>query len=359
MKKLRMDSRLRENDNNNPLISVLMPMFNAAQYVEEAIQSIRRQTYPNWELIIIDDCSTDGSVAVVKKLKKEDPRIKLYRNPKNLGIGSTMNEALRHAKGSFLARMDADDVAFPERLEKQVSYLLNHHDVGIVGSYMVEINEHNDVIAARKVPLDHESISRSMINTQTIQNSTNMINPKLIPAHQLRYDGRYSPVDDLDFWFRQLNHVRFANIPEYLMGYRKHTNNSSLKNIKKTFALTHQIRLKALTKYGYTTGFTQIAIHALQALIVFTIPNRMLYGLFKLWKGDAVKKTHLNITDASIAARTPLHLKHIPAYQSETYMSSYVMRLMKKMKKTYVRMLRRMHIAVSRRAHKTQKAFFS
>lgn len=350
---------LQSSKTMQPLISVLMPMFNAAPYVAEAIQSIQRQTYTHWELVVIDDNSTDDSVAIVKKLAKTDSRIKLHRNPKNLGIGATMNRALHFAKSTYLARMDADDVAFPTRFALQLAYLHEHADVGIVGSYMLEINEHNDIIAARHVPLDHEQISQNMINTQTIQNSTNMINLHLIPEAQRRYDGRYSPVDDLDFWFRQLNYVKFANIPEYLMGYRKHSNNSSLKNIKKTFALTYRIRLKALTKYGYTTGAWQLFVHFIQTFIVFAMPNRMLYGLFKVWKGDSVKKTHLNITEESIAKRTPLHLKSIPAYIAEPYMPHSVIRIYKMMHMKYRRFMKLFRKSTSRQIQKIQKALSS
>ncbi len=282
-----------------------MPMYNAGRFVREAITSIRRQTYTHWELVVVDDGSTDDSVAKVKKLIKSDKRIKLYRNDKNLGIGATMNQALKHARGNFIARMDADDIAFPERLEKQVIFLLENLHIGVVGSFMMEINDKKEVTAARKVPLLHQDISQSMMTTQTIQNPTNMINKKNIVGRQLRYDGRYSPVDDLDFWFRQLKQTQFANIPEYLMAYRKHGANSSLKDIKKTFWLTNQVRTKALLQYGYTTTLTQLFTHLVQTLIVACTPNKFLYELFKIWKGDRIPKMNLHVVHtAPIQTRT-------------------------------------------------------
>lgn len=306
-----------------------MPMYNAGRFVREAVTSIQPQTYTHWELIIVDDGSTDNSIKIVKKLSKLDKRIKLYCNDKNLGIGSTMNHALKHARGNFIARMDADDIAFPERLEKQVNFLLENPHIGVVGSFMMEINDKKEVTAARKVPLLHQDISQSMMTTQTIQNPTNMINKKNIVRHQLRYDGRYSPVDDLDFWFRQLKQTQFANIPEYLMAYRKHGANSSLKDIKKTFWLTNKIRMKAILQYGYTTSAVQLLTHLMQTLIVACTPNKFLYELFKLWKGDRITKMHLHaVHTAPIQSRTIGLSLVMPVYRGGSFIKKNVEELL-------------------------------
>jgi teichuronic acid biosynthesis glycosyltransferase TuaG len=105
---------------NNPLVSVLIPSYNSALYLDESIESILNQTYANWELIITDDCSTDNSVEVAKKYSSKDERIKVVENKKNRGISGNMNEGLKHCKGKYIGILDADDWSYPYRLKEQV-----------------------------------------------------------------------------------------------------------------------------------------------------------------------------------------------------------------------------------------------
>jgi glycosyltransferase involved in cell wall biosynthesis len=269
----------------NPLVSVVMPVYNAAPFVKQAVESILTQTYKNFEFIIIDDASKDNSHEIVKKLARRDKRIRLLRNKKNIGIGATMNKLLSEVKGDFIARMDADDVAYPTRLEKQVNYLLENPDVGIVGSFMNEINEKNEFVATREVPLIHEEISEQFMTMQAIQNPTLMFNKNLVLKEELYYKDTLSPVDDLDFYFRQLWYVKFANIPEYLMSYRKHSSNSSLKDIKKTFKLSLKVRIDAIRKYGYKPTFRGIITVFAQLVVVNLLPNKWIYPVYSLLRG--------------------------------------------------------------------------
>ncbi|WFT52817.1 glycosyltransferase family 2 protein [Acinetobacter baumannii] len=107
-----------------PLISVLIPVYNVEAFVKEAVSSICNQTYKNIEIIVVDDCSTDNTYNIVAELAIIDPRIRLYKNDKNSKIVKTLNFALEQAKGEFIARMDGDDISTPERLEKQLEFLL-------------------------------------------------------------------------------------------------------------------------------------------------------------------------------------------------------------------------------------------
>ena len=136
----------------NPLVSVVMPVFNAGDFLVAAIESILKQTYKNFEFVIVDDGSIDNSWKIISKFANKDRRIKILKNKENLGIAKTMNEAIKKAKGQFIARMDADDIALSKRLEKQVEFLLNNPDTGVLGSQMFEINDKNIVTAVRKEP---------------------------------------------------------------------------------------------------------------------------------------------------------------------------------------------------------------
>ena len=110
-------------EENKPLISVITPAYNAERFIGEAIESVQKQTYANWEMVIVDDCSTDGTVRIVEEYRKKDPRIKLYRLEKNSGSAVARNTAMEHAKGRYIAFLDSDDRWLPEKLEKQLKFM--------------------------------------------------------------------------------------------------------------------------------------------------------------------------------------------------------------------------------------------
>jgi len=119
----------------------LIPTYNVEKYITEAIDSILLQTYKDLEVIIVDDGSTDNTFDILRILQLKDSRIHLYRNEKNMMITSTLNRALSYAKGEYIARMDGDDISMPDRIEKQVAYLISHPEVGLVGTHMIGIDE--------------------------------------------------------------------------------------------------------------------------------------------------------------------------------------------------------------------------
>lgn len=127
----------------NDLISVLMPTYNVEQYVEEAVRSILNQTWKNFELIIVDDCSTDKTFNILQKLAREDSRIRLFRNEINSKICKTLNRAWSYAKGEYIARMDGDDVSTPDRFQVLMDFLHTHKKCGLVGSGMITIDEND------------------------------------------------------------------------------------------------------------------------------------------------------------------------------------------------------------------------
>lgn len=125
-------------------ISVLMGIYNCADTLEEAVQSIQNQTYSNWELIMCDDGSTDCTYQVAYKLTEQDSRIRLLRNDKNCGLNKTLNSCLNFATGEFVARMDGDDQCVPDRFEKQLEFLEQHSEYDIVSSSMILFDENGE-----------------------------------------------------------------------------------------------------------------------------------------------------------------------------------------------------------------------
>lgn len=130
------------------LVSIIMPTYKCGRFIAESIKSVQAQTYKNWELIIVDDCSGDGTVATVSELKKEDDRISLYQNSTNSGAAVTRNTALRNAKGRWIAFLDSDDLWEPTKLEKQIKFM---EENGYAFSYheYVEIDEQDNLLGVK------------------------------------------------------------------------------------------------------------------------------------------------------------------------------------------------------------------
>lgn len=268
---------------DNALISVVMPVFNAERFLSQAIESVSSQTNKNFEFIIVDDCSSDNSYQICEEYKRIDPRIKLFKNSSHHGVGTTLNFAINQSKGQFLARMDADDIMDSRRLEKQFNYFQKNTNVVCLGSWMKEINDKNEIIGDRTTPLLHKQIYEKMFYEMAIQNPTLMINKNLVPKDfsWCKTDGI---LDDLDLFFKLLQFGEFGNVGEYLMLYRIHENNLSLKNIKKTFNEALNIRKYAVIKYGYKPTLKGKIVSFFEQLFVKVIPNQFLYFFYKIFK---------------------------------------------------------------------------
>src|SRR3989344_1456117 len=154
-----------------PKISVIMSVYNGMPYLEQAAESVLNQTYKNFEFIIVDDASTDDTLKYLKLLK--DRRIKLIRNKKNLGLAASLNIALRQAKGDYIARMDADDISYPERLDIQLKFLTKNKSIDLCGSWVTLINDEGEKIGAnRKNPRDDKMIKKLLGIRPTIIHPT-------------------------------------------------------------------------------------------------------------------------------------------------------------------------------------------
>lgn len=145
---------------NNILISVLIPVYNVEKYIAAALNSICNQAYRNLQIIVIDDCSTDNTYQIAKKIAESDSRILLLKNEKNSKIVKTLNYGLEFATGDFIARMDGDDISSPERLEKQLKFLLENPEYSLVGSHVYTIDEYDNVIGKLKLPVGDNKLNK-------------------------------------------------------------------------------------------------------------------------------------------------------------------------------------------------------
>lgn len=284
---------MKQNKINQPLISVLMPVFNAAKYVEVAVNSVLSQTYSNFELIIIDDGSTDKSWTTLKKLAKKDKRILIYQNRINSGIGYTRKELANLAKGKLAAIMDSDDVMFPDRLAIQSEFLQKHPKIVVVGGQCVTIDEKGNESGYKKFPLKHEAIYSMMFTRMSIQQPASMINLSLVPKDFPWYDNSVSPVEDLDNLFHLFRSGKFANVPENVLYYRVYPTSNSLKNIKRTFWLTMKVRARAVLKYGYKPTLLAWLVMIPQMFAVAILPAQYVFPVYAWMRGIKNKSVTL------------------------------------------------------------------
>jgi len=220
-----------------PKISVLFPTYNTREeYLREAIESVLRQTFADFEFIILDDCSPDPNVEKVVK-SYTDPRIRFYKNEQNMGISKTRNKLIELARGEYLAVMDHDDVSLPERFEKEASYLDANPDVGLV-SCQAERFPHGELM---KNPENDKEIRLAMIYGCPIVHSACMIRKSVLVDDNIRYEEEFSPSEDYALYVRLMKVTKFHNLPEVLFRYRWHVDNTSHKQRDKMRAATFAI----------------------------------------------------------------------------------------------------------------------
>ncbi len=200
----------------NPLVSVVMPVYNTGPYLAPAIGSILSQTFSDFEFIIIDDGSTDSSAAEIDSFASLDGRIRAYHQ-ENQGVTEALNRGCRLALGKYIARMDADDVSFPQRLEREVGYLETHPEIGIVGSWVECINERGEAMGIRKFPVIPTVIAWRLLFENCVAHSTVLMRRSIIELLGL-YHGELC--EDYALWCRASHITRVANLPEVLGKYR-------------------------------------------------------------------------------------------------------------------------------------------
>lgn len=216
------------NNEKENLISILMPTYNVEKYIEEAVRSIINQTYRNFELIIVDDCSSDRTFDILKKLKAEDKRIKLYRNETNSKICKTLNKALSYATGSYIGRMDGDDISEPERFEVLKKYLDTHPQIALVGSNLISIDEYGHEFSRKKYICTSKGIE---VGNHFITSVSHFWLARRDIYKVLKGYREVPFVEDYDFLLRgELQGYRYANVDRYLYRCRIRTGNTGSSN---------------------------------------------------------------------------------------------------------------------------------
>ena len=223
----------------NSLVSVLIPCYNCEEYVEEAVMSIIKQTYSNLEILVIDDGSTDNTGNILKMLVKEDPRIIYIKNEENLKLIATLNKGLNLCKGKYIARMDADDISLPTRIEKQVNFLEAHPEIGIVGTYIQIFGVRESIW---KMDTKDKYIRAHLFCNSSFAHPSVMMRTSILRDNHLYYNTDYPHAEDYKLWCDIAQYTKLANIPEVLLFYRINENQVSNKYNKEQKETAQRIR---------------------------------------------------------------------------------------------------------------------
>lgn len=273
-----------KNISSAPKISVLMPAYNVELFVVEAIESILNQTFSDFELIIIDDYSTDKTWEILQEYATKDKRVTLYRNEKNLGISKTRNKLIEFAKAKYVVWQDADDISFPYRLGHQYAFMELHPEIGISAGYL-EFFDEKGAQSIRKYFPDDARLRTKIFRYSPVPQPAAII--RKVVFEDTGYFPVASPVaEDLAMTFQIGTKYKFGNLEEVLIRYRQ--NHSGV-----TFTKLHTMELYTIfLRYYYSHNTSYKATlgdkiyNFIQYLTIFLIPTR-----FKIWLFNLIRNS--------------------------------------------------------------------
>ena len=247
-----------------PAVSVVMAVYNGEPWVKEAIDSILGQTLTDLEFVVVDDGSTDGTVPIAQA--RRDGRLRVVRQARG-GQTAALNRGLRAARAPLLARLDADDVALPDRLERQVAFLHAHPEIGLLGTGCHEIAPSGAVVRTLTPPPDDLAIRRRLIRANPFIHSSVMFRRSAVEAAG-SYDETFAVAQDYDLWLRMSGVTRLANLPEPLVLRRLAP--GRLSSVRDSTRLRDELiaRLRAVRRGNYAPWQLVFAARPLCALAV-------------------------------------------------------------------------------------------
>jgi glycosyltransferase involved in cell wall biosynthesis len=250
-----------------PCVSVVLPVYNVADYIGPAINSVLKQTFVDFELLVFDDCSTDETAAKIQAIT--DPRLRFFQNNQNLGRAGTDNAAIPHVRGEFIAKMDGDDLCHPERLARQVAYLKSHPEVNMVGSWMQNFGTSSYL---NRYPATPEAAQVLTLFTPPIGNPSVMMRASLLREGNMRYNETLRQAEDYDFFARYLRDLRIVTLPETLIQYRvpaaADTRRAAILDERASTA--NALRARLLSDWGL--GYTARELHVHNTIAVLERP---------------------------------------------------------------------------------------
>lgn len=258
-----------------PLVSVVMPVYNTAPYLSASIHSILTQTFQDFEFIIINDGSTDGSGNILDDYQKKDKRIRVL-NQGNRGLPVSLKMGCDEATGKYIARMDSDDISLPTRLAQQVNLMESHPEIGVCGTWIKcfgDIEEH-----IRYLPTESEEIRVSLLFMSVLAHPTVMMRRDLMIREHLSYRNRFEHAEDYDLWVRFSRCSKMANIPQALLFYRIHKGQIVQLHADQKDRSADLVRKEALKYLGLEPSEDEFELHLSICNGKFSVSRNYLIG---------------------------------------------------------------------------------
>jgi len=244
-----------------PDVSVIMSVYNGEKYLRSNIESILNQTLTNFEFLIFDDCSSDSTADIVRSF--HDPRIKYIRNIENNGLTKNLIKGVEMARAPYIARIDADDIAYPERLEKQVEWMDNHPETSILGTPVSYFTDNPARFSNSVEPISNEEIKALLFVNFTLKHPTIIIRKRHLEQFGLNYNAAYRCSQDHALYFDCITKgLKFANLEEPLLYMRSHAESISMKNNSAQAKFSEQARMCFLEKTGIAKDCSDVEISA-------------------------------------------------------------------------------------------------
>ena len=229
-----------------PAVTILMAVYNGEDYLRLAIDSILSQTFKEFELLVIEDGSTDSSPRILASY--DDTRIRVLHNERNIGLTASLNVGIREAHGEFIARMDADDICAPDRLEKQVHTMRAAQELVLLGSSYRLIDSDGNSIRTKIKAWDDFQVRWVALFRTPVEHSSAIIRRSVLLENKLFYDEQYRSAQDYDFWLRLLEYGRGSILRDILLDYRMHGKNITSSPSTNQMSNVHKIALDNITR---------------------------------------------------------------------------------------------------------------
>jgi len=244
-----------------PKVTVLLPAYNGDKFLRESISSVLNQSFRDFELLVVDDCSSDMSTDVVRSIS--DPRIRLIVNSVRKTLPGALNVGLNAAMGTYVARMDQDDICVPDRLEKQVRFMEAHPEIDIVGGWVKAIGDHPSAGTIFRYPTETADVKATLLFDNPFAHPTVMFRKASLDRLGLRYDESCYGAEDYELWSRALEVLSGANIPSILLHYRLHAKSITMSLNSDMDARAIEILQKLFPGIGLTPSYDEMKFHRL------------------------------------------------------------------------------------------------
>ena len=274
----------------NPKISVVMSVYNAEKYLDEAIESILKQTYKDFEFIIINDGSIDKSLEIIEKYKQQDERIVLISR-ENKGLIASLNEGIEKARGKYIARMDADDISLPKRFEEQLKIMENDKEIVVCGSWINVFGENRKEKISKYFQYDKE-IKANLIMSCCFAHPSVMMRRDAFLDNNIWYDENFKNAEDYHLWTQLARVGKFYNIPKVLLNYRfleTSITRVAEKEVEKRYQVVKNIFQEALNILDTNLSEDEKKLHFIISDNIRTNANKVLLSDLKNYFKKIVK----------------------------------------------------------------------